>query len=362
MPKAKQSAILSALRQRILCGALPPGARLPTRQQIMEEFRTSRATVQGAFDRLIEDGFVRSRGSLGTFVADPLPHLSTYALVFPQARSPGRPWSRFRAALQQAATAMPHTDRRRVIIYCTEGHEHDDLRRLMKDLRARRLAGVVFANRPRGYEGTGLADLLRRQGTPTVAVMENPAGAMPAVYPDVDDFVARALDWLAGRGRRRLAAVYVDDPPPDCGAVLRAAMAARGLEVRDCWQLAFHPHLPQAARPAAELLLRTRPEDRPDGLLIGDDNLAEHVLAGLVAAGMRVGDDLDVVSHCNFPAIVPCVLPVRRIGFDARRIIEACLAVIDGLRQGRPAAEMTRIAATTEDEAEAAAPPAPQET
>jgi hypothetical protein len=50
----------------------------------------------------------------------------------------------------------------------------------------------------------------------------------------------------------------------------------------------------------AELLMHQR--DRPDGLIILDDNLAGPALQGLAQAGVRLGQDLDVVTHCNFPS------------------------------------------------------------
>ena len=45
----------------------------------------------------------------------------------------------------------------------------------------------------------------------------------------------------------------------------------------------------------AQLLLHNKQSDRPDALIIDDDNLVEDASAGIIASGMRVGQDLDVV-------------------------------------------------------------------
>ena len=78
----KHHVILHDLRRQIVAGALAPGKRLPTRRQMSEQFAAGPMTVQRALDRLQRDGFVVSRGTLGTFVAQDAPHLCRYAVVF----------------------------------------------------------------------------------------------------------------------------------------------------------------------------------------------------------------------------------------------------------------------------------------
>ena len=77
----------------------------------------------------------------------------------------------------------------------------------------------------------------------------------------------------------------------------------------------------------------------PDALLISDDNLVEHATAGLVAAGARVPEDVEVVAHCNFPWPTPSVLSVERLGYDAREVLDRCLRAIDDRRSGVPGSD-----------------------
>jgi hypothetical protein len=115
--------------------------------------------------------------------------------------------------------------------------------------------------------------------------------------------------------------------------------------------LAFSPHLmpcadleyPKSAVNLTRLLLRPEAGGRPDALLITDDNLVDHALAGLVAEGLRVPDDVEVVAHCNFPCPLPSVLNVRRLGFDADAVLTACIRVIDQQRAGAAVPQRTPL-------------------
>jgi DNA-binding LacI/PurR family transcriptional regulator len=105
---------------------------------------------------------------------------------------------------------------------------------------------------------------------------------------------------------------------------------------------------PETARNLIHLLMQGA--ERPDALLIADDNLVEHATAGLVAAGVRVPDDLEVVAHCNFPHPTPSVLPVRRLGYDAREVMKACVESIDIQRRDGKTAPTVTVKAVFEDE------------
>ena len=92
--------------------------------------------------------------------------------------------------------------------------------------------------------------------------------------------------------------------------------------------------MPESARNAMHLLMHADQKERPDGLIITDDNLVEAATAGLLDAGVSVPQDLTVVAHCNFPWPTPSHVPARRLGYDVRQILSACLSDIDRQRNG----------------------------
>src|SRR5262249_54437430 len=109
-------------------------------------------------------------------------------------------------------------------------------------------------------------------------------------------------------------------------------------------------NLSEAGR-VTQLLMQLPREERPNGLVICDDNIVEHSLAGLVAANVRVPDDVAVVTHCNFPYPPPSVLPVTRLGHHIGQTLHTCLDLLDRQRRGETVAKLTMIPALFEEEA-----------
>lgn len=66
--------IRSDYEARILSGALPPGERLPTEQELMRHYDCSRMTVNKALSALAAAGLIDRRKRAGTFVARPRVH------------------------------------------------------------------------------------------------------------------------------------------------------------------------------------------------------------------------------------------------------------------------------------------------
>jgi DNA-binding LacI/PurR family transcriptional regulator len=80
-------------------------------------------------------------------------------------------------------------------------------------------------------------------------------------------------------------------------------------------------------------------DERPDGLVVADDNLAEAATAGVMASGVNAAADLDVVVHCNLPWPPPTMVPVARLGFDIGRVLRTAIDLVDDHRRtdGPPA-------------------------
>ncbi len=345
----KQEGIIDELRGGILERTFPPGSRLPTRHQLQKRFGVSSVTVQRALDRLTEDGFVEARGRHGTFVSQHPPHASHYGLAFPVAPG-GDGWVRFWTALGNEGLAMQRDATRTVSLYHgIDGHgENDGRQRLLRDIRNRRLAGLIFAAHPfRLLE----SPIVLEPGLPRLAFADpGLIAGVTALQLESDSFVDRALDHFRSRGRKRVALIGV---PGHGGAFLErfhAGLVARGMETRPYWVQMISPVAAEGARQVAHLLLHAGQTELPDALLISDDNLVEHATAGLIAASAAVPEVCEVMAHCNFPWPTPSVLPVRRLGFDARQALRLAMEEIDRQRRGAPARASIAIPALFEDE------------
>ena len=196
----------------------------------------------------------------------------------------------------------------------------------------------------------GGTPILDEAGIVRAAIMSRKVGNLncPIVYPDMTGMIDLALDTLVERGRKRVATLITVGVYQEVGEYLRKAMQARGVITHDRWHQIVPHDVPEAVRNNV-LMMMAPGQDRPDGLFIVDDNLAEGASTGLVAAGVNVPNDVEVVAHCNFPWSAPSVLPMVRIGFDTRQILETAVNIIDVQRQGQPAPTVTRIGAVLEE-------------
>ena len=325
----KHTDLAAQVRRQIVAGRYARGSRLPTRSELERRFGASSVTVQRALDALVREGFVEVKGRrLGTFVAANPPHLTRYGLVSPYVTS-SPSWSRYWMAIANAAAAIEASSGQRIFIYNgVEVHaDNENYQRLLHDIGEHALAGVIYAGE---LDLTG-SPLMKQWDFPCVALAKDPLlGQLPVVMFDWMAFLENAVQRLAARGRKRVAIIAV----PHLRQELERLQGASGVRIRPYWIQTVHHLAPEAAANATHLLLASSPKDRPDGLVVTDDNLMEHVARGAIAAGVRVPADLDIVCHCNFPNPISSALPITRLGFDVRHILQTCIEIIDVQREG----------------------------
>ena len=294
---------------------------------------------------------IYAEGRRGTYVTEHPPHLFRYGLCFTGYPSSYPGWTRFWTALANEALKYQSGQPRRIALFhgIDDRSDTDDSRRLLADLNMQRLAGVIFAMHPYVLGGT---PFLEAHGIPRVGMMA--PGSVPGVGSmdfDSTSFLNKALDYFQAKGRKRIAVLMVPGLWPTFYEQIARGLAQRGMSTQPYWAQLASPMAPECARNITHLLMQERGGERPDGLFISDDNLVEHATAGLIAAGVRVPDDLDVVAHCNFPWPTPSVLPAKRLGYDARLVLRQCIEYIDRKRAGQPVSEGTLIPAQFEEEA-----------
>jgi len=358
MPKTAQNhvpptygAIERVLRDNILTGFWGPGRQLPTHHELLKKFGTSKATIQRALDRLIADGFVEACRGHGRFVSPRPPHLNDYALIF--AGTPAElNWGGFSQTLSSSADAMARTGTRKLPpFYGIHGHtDSEDYQRLLHAIQRQRLAGLIFTTNPGYMAGDPLLEL---PGIPRVTVLPEPVDqfATAVVALDQAGFCNRAVDYLADRGRKRIAVLFHGG----WGELLKQeddfllAMQRRGLVQEPYWRQYLNVFHPTGICRAVHLLMHAGQAQRPDALIIADDTMMDSAINGLFAAGIRVPQDLEVLGHANFP-VKATPVPVKRLGFDSRRVLEACIGSIDAQRRGETVPLITSVPAVFDDE------------
>lgn len=349
--RVSRSSIIDALRGQIVRGQFPQGSRLPNRRDLVQRFGASSVTIQRAVDRLVADGFIYTDGPNGTFVAHNPPHVSRYGLLLTSHPSKLQTWRRFATVLCNTARDLyPDGDRSIAIYYEVDGrNQGEDYRRLVRDLRSHRLAGLIIVGEPDRLFGT---PVMEASAPPRVALIQEPAGPdIPVVSHDHYSLMDLSLDFLQSRGRRNIAFIGGERiAPPNLRQYFGSSLARRGMRHEPYWWQQVFVGEPELARNLVCLLMHAEQTRRPDGLIIYDDNLNGHVIAGLMDVGIRVPQDLDLVTHCNFPWAPPSTVSVKRIGYDAAVTLKLCVELIDRQRRGEPVALITQVKPVEESE------------
>lgn len=354
--------IAGRLRRDIVRGRLRPGVRLPRRDELARRYAASVVTVQAAVDYLVKEGFVvvgaRKHGS---FVAERPPHLHHYKLLFPYDPSyRGEFWRVLRLAARGLSDG---TDREFSFFYGLGGHRDiESYRELVDEVRDERVAGLIFASGAAEFAGTPILD---QPGIPRVAIANSyELAGIPKLHTDYAGFFDRALDTLLAQGRRRIAVLFGASGDGTAagsetavagmsGSILgefNGCMAARGLSPNPLWTQFCHIWSSLSARHCLQLMLHAGQRERPDGLILADDNFIPAATQGIVDAGVRVPDDLSVVALANFPVGIRAAVPVTRFGFDCKAMLATLAGWVDLLRSGQQPPDFAKAQTISEDE------------
>jgi DNA-binding transcriptional regulator YhcF (GntR family) len=311
------------MRSMIVSGKYRPGERMPTWDVLGRQYKVSRTTLTQAVESLKQEGFLESTRGSGTFVSERPPHLATYAMVLPQSHTAMR-WPAFLETLEHEAYAAGRGIDKTFEIFegIVRPSSLPEYAELVKRVESHHFAGVIFV-----WPQAELADspLLTFPGVRRAYIMA-PAEFGPQVQPDYGSFVQRSVQRLAELGRRRIA--VIDQPRKDDRFV--QPIQQSGMEIRHCWRLSYPP-VPDcgALVPITELLFDGARSSRPDGLILADESHVEQVLLGLSMAGMRVGEDVDIVAQCSYPLAKAQPLPIHWLGFDARKMLHTAVEFLE---------------------------------
>lgn len=353
-PTGLQDEINRQFRSDVRRGVYLPGTRLPARAELQKLYQTTPVTIQRAFDKLKEDGFIRSEGQRGTFVADCPPCLANYAVVFPYHFKSQHPELNFwRVLALEAKRKSKSSDNSFTIYTDLNGHiDEPDYIKLSEDVKAERLAGIIFASSPHLLAKTPLfEDIMARTELPKVAFMGiSRFPGIPVVSNSLEDSLCMVLNFFRNNGRHNLGVITAMSGIEGDGKInhedlLISESEKRGIKLLPQHLQVMHSSLASRARALTQLLLKGAAAERPDALLIMDDSLVEAVSKGIVDCGLTNPDDLLVVGYSNFPEMPVSSVPISRYGFDVSVFLETCLNIMAKQHKGEAVPPKTLIPA-----------------
>jgi hypothetical protein len=333
----------------IVGGHMPPGSRVPSQTDLQAKYSTGTGTVQAALRQLQRDGFIYADGTRGTFVSKHPPHLSAFGVVFPESSDASRsPRSRFWEAIEAQLPGLPTSAERQIKTYYQggQGISSREGQQLLDDLQNHRLAGLLFVTPPFSFVDTPVLDM---PGIPRVAIMDRQLfPGVPAIFPDYQDLLRHCIKRLARAGRRGISLLASGPLPPELETAWPGLLKEHEMVTRESWQHYVLTGIPEAANHLTQLLMECG--ERPDGLIVLDDNLLPGVSDGLITSNVAP-DSLTVVAHCNDPFPTRSEFPVERVSFDTHQLLEDCLEMLEDQQGGDPVPPLTLLGVSDGDEA-----------
>ena len=338
-------AVAKKIRKKIIGGEWKPGSRLPTRTKLISSIGSNHYTVQSAIKQLELEGYIEvgARKS-GTRVVENPPHLSRYYLILQE--TPDH-WDHFGHALEEAAEQKSSETCEITCFYGFGGHRNiNEFEQVINDVKNKSVAGLIFASSAQEFIGSPLLEV---PGIPRVAI-SNPLDFQwgPKVHFDYVGFINKAVAHMVKQGRKKLALLcpyynlFTD--------TFKNALADHGLVCESSWMQFPDREKEYGAKHAVDLLMHPGQSNRPDGLIIADDNLIEGSVKSLISNNIKVPDELSIVTMNNFPHKVQTELDVTRIGFNIPAMLDVLMTRIEELSSDISPEENTSIPAIMEDE------------
>jgi len=318
--------------------AMETGAKLPTISQLAARYGVSVLTIREAVAALTQRGLVeRSRGR-AMRVADRRADQHVAVLIEMDIAHPNTPFP-FRRMCQVAMQRLRENGFR-ARLYAGHVAPQDPpptntstCPEFLEAVQKGQLCGLItIASLP---QALWLEPLLA-QGVPVVGQGAYEYG-VELNYPDM---VERGVRYLLDHGRKRIAFMEWKpswDTPQRVDSFLQTfsrAMRKAGVPIRDEWiRYDLHPSHPGSGWEGFREIWNAF-EEKPDGLLVCDDNLMRDAVIGIVGQRIRVPEELLIVSHANKGSGIAYPFPVMEFVADPEAMAAAQVDLLVARMQG----------------------------
>ncbi|GCE10591.1 GntR family transcriptional regulator [Tengunoibacter tsumagoiensis] len=326
-----------------------PGAKLPTTRELCEQFNTTPATLNDALKELESQNIIYCKLRSGIFVSPKLYRKSIctlfYADLFPTGAGTSPFWGIFWSLFAREVERRSETRNEYHTFHFVLDRSATDLdlpEEVVRMIEAGNIHGILAA----GMQMPTF-NWLTKHKIPSVSY----AGLGTCmVNTDSINQTQLAVAQLAEQGCQSLAlwmpkSLQVELEADPCVEYFSTAMSTHGLT--------FDPQLVRAGGPFSTNKWRTDYQEqgyqltlqvfekgalpRPDGIFITDDMMTTGVLEALSELNIRVGVDVQIVSHANAgsPTLFRQTKRLSIVEIDPVVIVQTMFALLDQLMAGQ---------------------------
>ncbi len=329
-PRMKRQQLVDIFKDQLISGELCRNGLLPTYDELEKMFDASRVTLHHALNQLKQDGYIVSVERQGIYPAASLPCRDHFALVSEDDISTNKYWS---ALYHETQMLNRENSGRQFKFFQSSNLEKPETRHLLDLLERRMIAGIYFMLR----DTDALVMKIQHDypEIPAIFTHKLPSGRNSFyIQLDATSCLRKVMEYARSKNIRKIAMISKGEQK--LATHFPEIADAYGLKTRPEWCLAAPERYIAGVCNLVRLLMALPKKDRPECLYITDDNLITLVQTALIETGVRVPDELQLICHCNFPERSETVLPVKRVGYDTRDILNAVVEIGDEYYRGVP--------------------------
>lgn len=329
-----------------------PDAQLPTVRVLCESLATTRVTLREALTLLEADNIIYTKNRQGIFVSPKIYHKSIHILFSSHNfAAPASPfWSMLWIQLEQE-TQQRTTFKDEIYIFHlikpTDNPDYSVPKEVETLLQSQRVDGVLAI----GIQSTGKGILNEARLHCVTFAGE---GAC-TIYLDMDDFARLATDALIRQNCKRMGwwAYNLPSHPLEKMWTIQAFRQMLQERKKTLYpELIRIPHLPPSQTSLslqeqgyllAKEVFEGPTSARPDGVVITVDMMTDGALVAFDELGIRVGHDIQVVTHANVgsPILFGRTKHMTVIEYDPAMLAQAMFSTLDMLMVGEKPEEQT---------------------
>lgn len=327
--------ITQKLRELILSKALLPGTRLPTLTELAKLWNTNYFTVQTALTPLVNEGLLRRKQRMGTFVAESTRQIKAVGIYFG-----GSFWKVKHAAFYQTlyAALCDHFERLGIDVHLfmdsrPVSQQESPWEPLLHAIERSKVNGVIGAMLT-GEEADWLEKL------PIPVSLYGVTGSSRSALETDGDFLEVSLQRLKARKCRSVGLITgIGVGDVENFIQLAKRMGFKTSRQWVCRQEAWPEEFEQFGFESFGRIWSS--EKKPDGLIVHPDSIALGVIMAILQKGIRIPEDLHLVMHCNEEVYLHCPLPVDWQVVSIVRIVEGLWKFLQIQAEGKRPRKIT---------------------
>jgi DNA-binding LacI/PurR family transcriptional regulator len=333
LTKSKQ--IEQQLRESIKSGRWAIGSMLPAERDLLSDYNVSRSTLREALTSLVNEGLVVRKPGSGTYVADQGQNKTV--VVTGHARNIASDWGQWHVELiEKAQECITAADQRSALWVGSNTYFEDLLEEMPHFTRPdlHQTSGIFNTLYMEGFD-----EYLVRQGVPCVSVVSGLPIGRCSVVLNYASFVQTAVKLMHEHGYGDFSIMY-SPVVPQCTHKGQLYMdhlfqAAVGFDEKRMLKITTEDVYEEARAYLSS-------PNRPRAIFFADDAFFDVTSRVISELGLRVPEDLAIVTHANVGRRFYFPIEVTRVGFSVDKAIEAAWDLLSRLIAGNERVEAVR--------------------